>query len=316
MSELNVIFGTGPLAQATMRALLKRGQPVKMVNRSGKRPMGVPAEVEIVAGDANNPDFTRSVTKNATVVFQCAQPEYHKWVTEFPPLQAAILEGAAANGAKLIVGENLYMYGDTNGQPIHEGLPYAAQTRKGKVRAAMSNALWDAHYAGKVRVAVARGSDFYGPGVRVSAFGERTLVPLLQGKPAEVTGSLDLPHTYTYISDFGEALVILGEREEALGQAWHVPNPPTLTQRELLTLFFKEAGLKPKFTTMSKIKLALGGLFVPAAKEMVEMAYEFEKPFLVDASKFVKTFGDIATPYDRTVPATLDWYREYLTTHA
>jgi len=316
MSELNVIFGTGPLAQATMRALLKRGQPVKMVNRSGKRPMDVPAEVEIVAGDANNTDFTRSVTKNATVVFQCAQPEYHKWVTEFPPLQAAILEGVAANGAKLIVGENLYMYGDINGQLIHEGLPYAAQTRKGKVRAAMSNALLDAHRAGKVRVAVARSSDFYGPGVLVSAFGERTLVPLLQGKPAEVTGSLDLPHTYTYINDFGEALVILSEREEALGQAWHVPNPPALAQRELLTLFFKEAGLEPKFTTMSKIKLALGGLFVPAAKEMVEMAYEFEKPFLVDASKFIKTFGDIATPYDRTVPATLDWYREYLTTQS
>ena len=312
MSEHNVIFGTGPLAQAVMRALLKRGHQVKMVNRSGKRPIDVPAEVEVVAGDAYNTTFTRSVTKHATVVFQCAQPEYHKWVQEFPPLQAAILEGAAANGAKLIVGENLYMYGDINGQLIHEGLPYAAQTRKGKVRAAMSNTLFDAHRAGKVRVAVARGSDFYGPGVLGSAFGERTLVPLLQGKPAEVTGSLDLPHTYTYIDDFGEALVILGEREEALGQAWHVPNPPALTQRELLTLFFEEAGLEPKFTTMSKIKLMIGGLFVPAAKEMVEMAYEFEKPFLVDASKFVKTFSDIATPYNKTVPATLGWYRQYL----
>lgn len=315
MSDIYVIFGTGPLAQAVMRALLKRGQRVKMVNRSGKRSMDVPVEVEIVAGDAYSTDFTRSVSKNAAVVFQCAQPEYHKWVKEFPPLQAAILEGAAANGAKLIVGENLYMYGDINGQLIHEGLPYAAQTRKGKVRAAMSNALLDAHRAGKVRVAVARGSDFYGPGVLGSALGERTFIPLLQGKPAEVTGFLDLPHSYTYINDFGEALVILGERKEALGQVWHVPNPPTLTQRELLTLFFKEAGLEPKFTTMSKTKLMIGGLFVPAAKEMVEMAYEFEKPFLVDASKFVKTFGDISTPYDRTVPETLDWYRQYLKSH-
>jgi hypothetical protein len=91
--------------------------------------------------------------------------------------------------------------------------------------------------------------------------------------------------------------------------------PATLTQRELLTLFFKEAGLKPKFTTMSKFMLMLVGLFVPAAKEMVEMAYEFEKPFLVDASKFVKIFGDISTPYDRTVPNTLDWYRQYLKIH-
>jgi nucleoside-diphosphate-sugar epimerase len=310
MSELNVIFGAGPLAQSVMRALLKRGKPVKMVNRSGQRPAEVPAQVEIVAGDAYSPDFTRSVTKGATVIYQCAQPEYHQWVTLFPPLQAAILEGAAANGAKLIVGENLYMYGDTDGQPIHEGLPYAAHTRKGKVRGEMAKALLEAHRLGKVRVAMARGSDFYGPGVRGSALGERTIIPLLKGKPAEVTGTLDRPHTYTYISDFGEALAILGERDEALGQAWHVPNPPTLTQRELVTLFFKEAGLEPKFSVMGKFMLTLGGLFIPAAREMIEMAYEFEKPFLVNSDKFIRAFGNIATPHETAVKETIAWYRK------
>ena len=312
MSKLNVIFGAGPLAQATMRALLQRGQIVKMVNRSGKRPADAPASVEIVTGDAYSTDFTRAVTKGAAVVYQCAQPEYHKWVTEFPPLQSAILEGTAANGAKLIVGENLYMYGDTNGQPLHEGLPYAARTRKGKVRGEMAQTLLEAHRTGKVRLAMARGSDFYGPGVLGSALGDRTIAPLLQGKPAEVTGALDLPHAYTYIRDFGQALAILGERDEALGQAWHVPNPPTLTQRELLTLFFKEAGLKPKFSVLGKPMLLLGGLFIPAAREMVEMAYEFEKPFRVDTSKFVKTFGDIATPHETAVKETIAWYRSLI----
>lgn len=307
--SFEIIFGTGPLAQATLHALLKRGRSVKMVNRSGKRPENVPSEVEIIAGDAYSSDFTRQVTQGAAVVYQCAQPEYHQWVTQFPPLQTSILEGAAANGARLIVGENLYMYGDTDGKPLREDLPYAAHTRKGKVRAAMANQLLEAHRSGKVRVSMARGSDFYGPGVLGSALGERTFFPLLQGKPAEVTGKLDLPHTYTYIGDFGEALAVLGERDEALGQAWHVPNPPALTQRELVTLFFKEARLEPKFSVMGKFMLMMGGLFIPAAREMVEMAYEFEKPFLVDASKFIKTFGDIATPYDVTVKETLEWYR-------
>jgi len=311
-NQFELIFGTGPLAQATMRALLKRGKTVKMVNRSGKRSADVPSSVEIIAGDAYNVDFTRHVSWGAAVVYQCAQPEYHQWVTQFPPLQAAILEGAATNRAKLIVGENLYMYGDTNGQPIHEGMSYAAHTRKGKVRAEMANALLEAHRSGKVRAAMARGSDFYGPGVLGSTLGERTLIPLLQGKPAEVAGELDLPHTYTYINDFGEAMAILGEREQALGQAWHVPNPPTLTQRELVTLFFNEAGLPPKFSVMSKMKLRIGGLFVPAAKEMLEMAYEFEKPFLVDASKFIKAFGDISTPHEIAANEKINWYREYL----
>ena len=115
MSELNVIFGTGPLAQAAMRALLKRGKSIKMVNRSGKRPAEVPPQVEVVAGDAYNPDFTRSVSKGAVVVYQCAQPAYQLWVKQFPALQVAILEGAAATGAKLIVAENLYMYGNMHG---------------------------------------------------------------------------------------------------------------------------------------------------------------------------------------------------------
>jgi nucleoside-diphosphate-sugar epimerase len=312
MSEINVIFGTGPLAQAVMVALLKRGKNIKMVNRSGKRPAWIPVQVELVGGEAYDTGFTCSVTKGAAVVYQCAQPAYHQWVTLFPPLQAAILEGAAANGAKLIVGENLYMYGDTNGQPFTEDLPYAATTRKGKLRGAMAKTLLDAHRKGKVRLAMGRGADFYGPGVLSSALGERTLAPLLRGKPAEVTGSLDQPHTFTYVKDFGEALAVLGEHDAALGQAWHVPNPPALTQRQLVTLFFNEAGLPPKFSVMGKPMLSLAGLFIPAASEMVEMLYEFEKPFLVDASKFIKAFGDISTPYEVTVRETLAWYRQHL----
>lgn len=212
----------------------------------------------------------------------------------------------------MIAGENLYIYGDTNGQPIHEGLPYAATTRKGKVRAQMSEALMEAHRAGEVRVAIARGSDFYGPAVLSSTLGERTIKPLLLGKPAEVVGALDLPHTYTYISDFGEALAILGERDEALGQVWHVPNAPTLTQRELVSLFFKEAGLPPRFSVMGKFMMSLGGLFIPEARESLEMMYEFTRPFQVDASKFIHAFGDIATPHEQAVRETLDWYRQRL----
>lgn len=312
MAELNVVFGTGPLAQSVMRALLKRGKKVKMINRSGKRAAELPPEVELVGGDAYQTDFTRAVTAGAEAVYQCAQPEYHQWVAQFPPLQAAVLEGASAAGAKLIVGENLYMYGDTGGRPLHEDLPYTARTRKGRVRAEMACALLEAHRLGKVRVAMARGSDFYGPGVLGSVFGERTIVPLLRGKPAELTGSLVMPHTFTYINDFGEAMAVLGERDDALGQAWHVPNPPALTQRELATLFFREAGLQPRFTVMGRFMLMLGGLFIPAAREMVEMSYEFEKPFLVNSERFIRAFGNISTPHELAVRETVAWYRSYL----
>ena len=240
-SEIHVIFGSGPLGQAVMRELVRQGKQVRLVNRSGKAPVNGYAGIEVMAGDAYNLDFTRQACQGATVVYQCAQPPYHEWVEKFPPMQQSILEGAASAGAKFIVAENLYMYGEVNG-PIHEGLPYSAKTRKGKVRGEMAQALLAAHRSGKVKAASARGSDFYGPQVLDSTLGERAILPALQGKSASLTGQLDLPHTYTYIDDFGKAMVILGEREQALGQAWHVPNPPTLTQRQLMDLFFAEIG--------------------------------------------------------------------------
>jgi hypothetical protein len=90
------------------------------------------------------------------------------------------------------------------------------------------------------------------------------------------------------------------------------PNPPTLTQRQLVASFFKEAGLQPKFIVMGKPMVVLGGLFIPAARESVEMLYEFQKPFIVDASKFIRIFGDISTPYALAVKETLAWYRQHL----
>ena len=160
-SELHVIFGTGPLGKGVARELVKRGVHVRMVNRSGSS-TDVPPEVEVVKGDAYNPQNTRELTKDAAAVYQCAQPEYHEWVEKFPPLQAAIMEGAIANGAKLIVGDNLYSYGDPNGKPITENSPTAPITKKGRVRAQMAEAVLEAHRSGKLRAAIGRASNFIG----------------------------------------------------------------------------------------------------------------------------------------------------------
>ena len=207
------------------------------------------------------------------------------------------------------------MYGDTAGRPLTENLPYAAHTRKGQVRAAMSEAALAAHRAGKVPVAIGRGSDFFGPWALGSSHGERVFYPALMGKAASFGGKLNLPHTVTYIEDFGRALVLLGERDEALGQAWHVPNDrPQITQRQFAELVFAEIGQPVKVSGMGKLMLAIGGLFIPAARESVEMLYEFEKPFVVDSSKFERTFGVQATPIEDAIKATVAWYKQFAAT--
>ncbi len=308
-SELHVVFGTGPLGHATIQALVEQGYRVRAVNRSGTMPQA-PVGVELVAADVYTPAQAVDAAKGAAVVYQCAQPGYTEWVSKFPPLQTNILQAAAQHGAKFIVGDNLYMYGEVEGK-IHEGLPYAASNRKGTVRAQMAQAVLDAHQKGTVRAALGRGSDFFGPYVLGSSLGERAFYPMLEGKAAEAYGNIDLPHSYTYIKDFGRALATLGTDDRALGRVWHVPTPPALTQRELLTRAFGIAGHAPKISTMGGLMLRLGGLFIPVAREMIEMMYEYQKPFVVDDSAFVQTFGWQATPIDDALRETLTWFKTH-----
>jgi nucleoside-diphosphate-sugar epimerase len=124
---------------------------------------------------------------------------------------------------------------------------------------------------------------------------------------------MDLPHTHTYLGDFGKALVLLGERDEADGQAWHVPNDrPEITQGELIRIFCEEANLEARISAMGRSMVRLGSLFIPAARESLEMLYEFEKPFVVDSSKFERAFGMQATPLREALRETAAWYRGHL----
>ena len=307
-NERHVIFGTGPVGLAVMDELLTRGKRVRLVNRSGQA--NVPDGVEVVKGDAANPEVTRKICRGAAVVYNCTNPPYTKWPEMFPPLQAGVLEGAASAGAKLVAIENLYMYGPTHGQTMTEATPYAATTRKGRVRAEMSEALLAAHQSGQVRVAIGRASDFFGPRALLSAMGERVFYPALAGKAAQILGDADLPHTQTYVPDIGEGLVILGERDEALGQAWHLPSPETVSTRQFIEMVYEETGHPVKIQAMPKLMLKGLALFMPMMRELNEMLYEFEEPFIVDHSKFEQAFGNHATPLREAIRTTVAWYRQ------
>ena len=53
------------------------------------------------------------------------------------------------------------------------------------------------------------------------------------------------------------------------------------------------------------------GLFIPEVKEMVEMLYEFDQPFIMDSSKFERTFGMQATPMRDAIKETVTWFKSY-----
>ncbi|MEM7345498.1 MAG: NAD-dependent epimerase/dehydratase family protein [Chloroflexota bacterium] len=311
-NKYHVIFGTGPVGMAIMDALYKKGYSIKMVNRSGKTTEPLPDGVELIRGDLSDERVAVQAAQDAAVIYKALNPPYSKWVELFPQLQANAIAAAESSGAKLVVMENLYAYGDPNGQPMIEETPYNAHTKKGKLRAEMSRDLMAAHHARRIQVVVGRASDFIGPRVMVSAMGgDIVLKAAIKGKAAQVIGDVDTLHSYTYMPDIGKALVTLAEHDDALGQIWHVPTPKAITTRQMLELIYAEAGHPLKIQVAPKWLLRIMGLFNPDAGEMVEMIYEFDRMFIIDDTKFVKRFGWEATPLDQAIRDTVAWFKAH-----
>ena len=189
-----------------------------------------------------------------------------------------------------------------------EDLPPIATTRKGRLRARLAQTLLDAHQAGSVQAVIGRASDYYGLGVVNSIAGERLFPAVLSGKKAMWAGSLDQPHSLTFIDDFARVLVTLGEQEQALGEVWHAPPAEPLTGRQFITLAFAVAGHPPRVGAYSPLMIRLAGLFDPMVRELGELAYEFEAPFVLDGSKYTRAFGGAPTPHEAAIRATLDWF--------
>jgi nucleoside-diphosphate-sugar epimerase len=305
----HVIFGTGAIGLATFDALRRRGEAARLVNRSGHA--RVPDDVEVIGGDARNPAFTTEVTRGADVVYQTLNPPYPEWTAQFPQLQAGVLTAAEAASARLVSMENVYMYGRPAGRVLTEDHPYDAHTKKGRLRGRMARDLLAAHDAGRVEVAIGRASDYFGPrGGAQSNLGDRVFQAALAGKTATVLGDPDQPHTYTYIPDIGEGLAALGEHPDAPGQAWHLPNDPdTRTTRQLVDVVYQLAGHpRGRLRAMSPLLLRALGLVNPTMRELVEMQYQFEEPFIVDSSKIADKLGVVATSLPQAIAETLQQY--------
>jgi nucleoside-diphosphate-sugar epimerase len=280
---------------------------VRAVTRSGAT--DVPEGVDQVAADIATPDGARRACAGAAVVYHCAQPPYTQWAELFPPLTRAVIEGTAEAGAKLVFADNLYVYGPPDG-PMTEETPERAQGEKGRIRIEMAADILRAHRDGRLRCTIGRSSDYYGPRGTGTTVGDNLMKPALRGRRARWLGSLDQPHTLNYLEDMGRVLVTLGERAEADGQVWHVPAAEPLTGRQFLTLVCETAGLEPKVGVVSRPMIRVVGVFNPLVRELNETLYQFERPFVSDASKFQSAFGPFEpTPHRDAVRRTVEWFQ-------
>jgi len=306
--QLHVVFGAGQVGSALAAHLTGMGLAVRTVSRD--RPRALADGADWRAANVTDPEAAADVAKGASVVYQCLNAPYNQWPELFPPLQRGVLAAAQQSGALLVTLENLYGYGPTGGTPMTEDLPLAATSVKGRTRAAMTAELLAAAEAGRVRFAIGRASDFFGPGVtQGSTLGERVFGNALAGKRADFIGNPDLPHTYSYVPDIAVGLATLGTDARAMGQVWHLPGPQTGTTRALLDLMAGQVGHPVAIRSVPRLALRALGVVNPVLRELAEVSYQFEQPFVLDTSKYESMFGAVGTPLAAAITATVAWYR-------
>lgn len=307
-NELHVVLGaSGGAGNAIARALHEAGHEVRGVNRSGRADL--PAGVETVAADIGEESELTAAAAGAAVVYMAAQPPYHRWPEEFPIMLGRVVAATAAAGAKLIMVDNLYGYGPNAGT-ITEDTAERATDRKGTVRREMTEVLMAAHDSGRLRVAIGRASDYFGPRGDNSGITAVAIQPAAAGRKLRWMGSLDAPHSVAYLPDVARAYVTLGTSDKADGEIWILPHANPITGRQFLEMVNSALPEPSKTGVVPTAMLRMAAPFHKISKESLAIAYQWTDPFVADAGKFHSILGPFeVTPLDDAVRATVDWYR-------
>jgi nucleoside-diphosphate-sugar epimerase len=302
----HVVIGSGAIGSGVVHTLIDTGERVRVVTRSGSGPEH--PLVERVAMDAADADGISRLAEGARAIYNCANPPYHRWATDWPPIGDALLTAAERSGAVLTTMSNLYGYGPVDG-PMTEDTPLAATFTKGRVRADMWRTALAAHQAGRARVTEVRGSDYIGPRAQTQ-FAERVVPKLLAGKAAQVLGDPDAAHTWTYTLDAARLLVTVATDERAWGRPWHVPSHIACGSRQVVADMCRLAGVpEVPVKPIPHWLIKVGGLFSPLLRELPEVQYQHDRPFVMDSSAAQRTFGLSPTPWDEILLDTMSPFR-------
>jgi nucleoside-diphosphate-sugar epimerase len=307
---MKTILGTGQLGLAIMQLLLDKNpdENIILVNRTGKLNIPIPKNVEIIAADATSKTDMKAIAGRSEVIFSCTDMPYDKWADFYPATANALAFALSETNAKLVFADNLYSYGNVSGKEMKEQMPHSAKTKKGKIRAGVINTLLYSGEPFNNRVAFVKAADFIGPRIHKGVFGKDFLDNVYNEKTVRLFGNIELPHTFTYIKDFAAAMINVGTANDTFGQIWHVPNAPALSPDKWMHLFEVIANKKIKKTVTPKFVIRIAGLFNSFIKELYEMAYQFEYPYLVNHDKYLNRFGNHITYPSDIVKETVEWY--------
>ena len=304
MTEKHVVLGAGQIGKALAATLARAGHTVVTVQRTAARPI---AGATAMRGNIADLAFAREVGQRADVIYHVLNPAYHRWQQELPQLTDGVLTAAQTSGARLVVLDNLYMYGQMHGVVMNESSPEVPCSRKGELRKRLADNLRAAHQAGNAKVSFARASDFIGPGIEQAVLSGRFFDSVKRGKPGDLLGDPKIPHALTYIDDVVATLAKLGSSDRGDGQTWIVPTLAAMPLATWISAFETQLKLKIRTRVAPPWLMTILGVFVPIMRELKEMRYQWTAPYLVDDSKFRTTFNAVPTPFEQQIAATATW---------
>lgn len=306
MKDVHVVTGAGPVGWTVAEQLAEQGKNVRILTRSGTGPEH--PLVDRVTADVQDPAQVRDALAGAIAVFHCIHGSSYTadaWQAELPQAEQAVLAAAGEAGAVVVFPESLYSYSEP-GRPMTEAGPRAAEGGKRGVRTQLLEARADSPTNTVTVVA----GDFFGPRVKTSHAGERLVPAVLAGKKVWVIGSTDQPHSFTYVPDLAAAMIHTAATPSLWNGVWHAPTGPAITQRRLATAFTEAGGVAaPKVAAVPGWVLRALGVFSKDMREVAEMLYQFEEPFVMDSTASEAALGLAPTPLPEAAAATVAWWR-------
>lgn len=251
-------------------------------------------------------DTLRAVEGSEIVYLTAGLPmDTRLWIEQWPVIMNNVIDACAAHGARLVFFDNTYMYPQTD-EPQTESTLFRPHGEKGRIRAAIAEALLAAMEQTRLTAMICRAPEFYGPGKTQSITNSSIIEPLARGKAARVFLRDDTLRSLIYTPDASRAMALLGNTPDAYGQTWHLPcDDDRPTYRTFVGLAAERFDTDARYRILKRWQLRLAGLFSRTIRDAAELLPRYEVDNIFVSDKFKTQFQDFRVTTFREGLATI-----------